>query len=70
LRWTSDGEIDAISLRAEVDGIHLTYRARVGGGEWVGRSPEELAQAFEPGDRFQLYCTTEITVCPRRDDNI
>jgi hypothetical protein len=34
LRWTSDGAVvAAIKLRAEADGIHLTYRVRVG-GEW------------------------------------
>jgi hypothetical protein len=33
LRWTSEGEeVGAINLRAEADGIHLTYRVRLGDG--------------------------------------
>ncbi len=34
-RWTSDGERAAsINLRAEADRLHLSYRVRIGGGEW------------------------------------
>jgi hypothetical protein len=34
-QWTRDGEKVAwINLRAEIDRLHLTYRVRVGGGEW------------------------------------
>lgn len=34
-RWTRDGEkVASMSLRAEHDRLHLTYRVRVGGGEW------------------------------------
>jgi hypothetical protein len=33
-QWTSDGErVASISLRAEVDRLHLTYRMRIGGGD-------------------------------------
>jgi hypothetical protein len=33
-QWTCDGEeFAAINLRADADGLHLTYRVR-GGGEW------------------------------------
>jgi hypothetical protein len=40
LQWTCDGEeFAAISLRADADGLHLTYRVR-GGGE-----SEDLAEA-------------------------
>ena len=35
LRWTRDGEkVASINLRAEADRLHLSYRVRVGGGEW------------------------------------
>jgi hypothetical protein len=34
-QWTRDGEqVASVNLRAEHDRLHLTYRARVGGGEW------------------------------------
>jgi hypothetical protein len=34
-QWTRDGEkLASINLRAEHDRLHLTYRVRVGGGEW------------------------------------
>jgi hypothetical protein len=34
-QWTRDGEkVASINLRADEDRLHLTYRARVGGGEW------------------------------------
>ena len=34
-QWTRDGEkVSSINLRAETDHLHLTYRVRVGGGEW------------------------------------
>jgi hypothetical protein len=34
-QWTRDGEkVASINLRTEEDCLHLTYRARVGGGEW------------------------------------
>jgi hypothetical protein len=34
-QWTRDGEtVASINLRAEEDRLRLTYRARVGGGEW------------------------------------
>jgi hypothetical protein len=34
-QWTRHGEkIASISLRAEHDRLHLTYRVRIGGGEW------------------------------------
>jgi len=34
-QWTRDGEkVASINLRAEEDRLHLTYRVRVGGGEW------------------------------------
>ena|SRR5215472_18802919 len=35
LQWTSDGEpVASIDLRAEADRLHLTYRVRMGSGEW------------------------------------
>jgi len=34
-QWTREGEkVASINLRAETDRLHLTYRVRVGGGEW------------------------------------
>jgi hypothetical protein len=34
-QWTHDGEkVASINLRTEQDRLHLTYRARVGGGDW------------------------------------
>jgi hypothetical protein len=34
-QWTRDGEtVASINLRTEEDCLHLTYRVRVGGGEW------------------------------------
>lgn len=34
-QWTRDAEtVASINLRAEEDRLHLTYRVRVGGGEW------------------------------------
>ena len=34
-QWTCDGEkVASINLRAEADRLHLTYRVRMGGGEW------------------------------------
>jgi hypothetical protein len=34
-QWTRDGEkVASINLRAEADRLHLTYRVRIGGGEW------------------------------------
>jgi hypothetical protein len=35
LQWTGDGEqVARIDLRADQDLLHLTYRARIGGGDW------------------------------------
>ena len=34
-QWTRDGEkVASINLRAEADRLHLSYRVRIGGGEW------------------------------------
>src|SRR5271166_3048642 len=34
-QWTRNGEkVASIDLRAEHDRLHLTYRVRIGGGEW------------------------------------
>lgn len=39
-QWTRDGEkVALISMRAETDRLHLSYRVRIGGGEW-----EDLAE--------------------------
>jgi len=40
-QWTRDGEkVASINLRAENDWLHLSYRMRIGGGEW-----EDVAEA-------------------------
>src|SRR4051812_20517753 len=37
-QWSQDGErVASISLRAEVDLLHVTYRFRSAGGDWEGR---------------------------------
>jgi hypothetical protein len=34
-QWTRDGEkVASIDLRAEADRLHLSYRVRIGGGDW------------------------------------
>jgi hypothetical protein len=34
-QWKRDGEnVASINLRAEADRLHLSYRVRIGGGEW------------------------------------
>ena len=34
-QWTRDGEkVASINMRAEHDRLHLSYRVRIGGGEW------------------------------------
>jgi hypothetical protein len=34
-QWSRDGEkVASINLRAEEDRLHLSYRARIGGGDW------------------------------------
>jgi len=35
-QWTRDGEkVASITMRAEADRLHLSYRARIGGNEWA-----------------------------------
>ena len=35
MQWMRDGEtVASINLRAEHDRLHLTYRVRIGGGDW------------------------------------
>jgi hypothetical protein len=34
-QWTRDGQkVASINLRAEIEWLHLSYRVRIGGGEW------------------------------------
>ncbi|HEY8125293.1 MAG TPA: hypothetical protein VIF88_07725, partial [Methylocystis sp.] len=34
-QWANEGEkVASINLRAEADRLHLSYRVRIGGGEW------------------------------------
>ncbi len=50
-QWTRDGEkVASINLRAEHDRLHLTYRVRVGGGEW--EDVAETVRIFRVPCRF------------------
>ena len=50
-QWTQDGEkVASINLRADSDRLHLTYRVRIGGGEW--ESIEELVRIVRVPCRF------------------
>ena len=33
-QWSNGEKVASISLRAEADGLHLSYRVRIGGGDW------------------------------------
>ena len=71
-QWTRDGERVAwISLRAEADRLHLTYRVRIGGGDW-----EDVAETVRivrvacryGGSRPYFVCPGVVNgiVCGRR----
>jgi hypothetical protein len=71
-QWTHDGErVASISLRAEADRLHLTYRVRIGGGDW-----EEVAETVHivrvvcryGGSRPYFICPGVVDgiVCGRR----
>jgi hypothetical protein len=75
LRWTSEGgKVAAINLRAEADGIHLTYRVRVGDGEWkdvaeivhIDRVPCRFGGARPyficPGVANRITCGRRVTM--------
>lgn len=50
-QWTRDGEKVAwIALRAEDDRLHLSYRVRIGGGEW--EDTEEIVRIVRMPCRF------------------
>ena len=51
-QWTRDGERVAwINLRTEFDRLHLTYRVRIGGGDWedIGESVRIVRVACQYG---------------------
>jgi hypothetical protein len=59
-QWTRDGEkVASITLRAESDRLHLSYRSRVGSGEWEDVA-ETASIARVPcrfgGQRVYLVC--------------
>ena len=71
-QWTRDGEkVASINLRADHDLLHLTYRVRVGGGEW-----EDVAETVRivrvacrfGGTRPYFVCPGVVngTACGRR----
>lgn len=71
-QWTRDGERVAwINLRADADRLHLTYRVRIGGGDW-----EDVAEAVRivritcrfGGSRPYFICPGVVNgvVCGRR----
>ena len=50
-QWTQDGEkVATITLRAEADWLHLSYRVRIAGGEW--ESIEEPVRLVRVPCRF------------------
>ena len=71
-QWTRDGEkVASINLRAEHDRLHLTYRLRVGGGDW-----EDVAETIRivrvacrfGGERPYFVCPGVVNdiACGRR----
>ena len=71
-QWTRDGErIAWISLRAELDCLHLSYRVRIGGGDWqdVAESVHIVRVACRyGGTRPYLECPGVVNgrACERR----
>ncbi len=64
-QWTCDGEkIASIRLRAEHDRLHLTYRVRLGGGEW-----EDVAEiCIHYPRRLPLRWRAALFYLPRRGE--
>jgi hypothetical protein len=60
-QWISDGEnVASINLRAEYDRLHLTYRVRIGDGEW-----EDVAETIRIANvACQLGGTRPYFICP------
>ncbi len=60
-QWTSDGEkVASINLRAEADRLHLSYRVRIGGGEW-----EDVAETVAHRPRaLPLRRCRPYFICP------
>lgn len=71
-RWTRDGErVASITLRAEADRLHLSYRVRVYGGDW--QDVEETVRIVRVacrlgGERPYLICPGIVNgvVCGQR----
>ena len=72
LQWTRDSEtVASISLRAEQDRLHLTYRMRVGDGEWddVAETVCIVSVACQfGGSRPYFVCPGDVSgkACGRR----
>jgi len=71
-QWTHDGEkVASITLRAEAERLHLSYRVRVGGGEW-GDVAETVRIVRVPclfgGSRAYFICPGVVNgiACRRR----
>jgi hypothetical protein len=60
-QWISDGEnVASINLRAEYDRLHLTYRVRIGDGEW-----EDVAETIRIANvACQLGGMRPYFICP------
>lgn len=60
-QWSRDGErVASINLRAEEDRLHLTYRVRIGGGDW--EDVEETVRIVHVPCRFGG--TRPYFICP------
>jgi hypothetical protein len=71
-RWSSDGDrVTPTNMRAEHDQLHLTYRVRIGGGEWedVNETVRIVRVACRfGGERPYFVCPGVVngTACGRR----
>ena len=71
-QWMRDGEtVASINLRAEHDRLHLTYRVRIGGGDWedIGESVRIVRVACQYGGvRPYFICPGVVNgrACGRR----
>lgn len=60
-QWSRNGErVASINLRAEEDRLHLTYRVRIGGGDW--KDVEETVRIVRVPCRFGG--TRRYFICP------
>jgi hypothetical protein len=49
-QWTRDGEqVASINMRSDQDRLHLSYRARIGGGDWQDVAESVRRLGGDPG---------------------